>query len=122
MGRREPGKPGRPSPEELDQYGKGERGPTGVWEWYELPEDVEERLNRDPYAPTAEKVWAHADLIAADLLSEYGVDVDSLVMDERSGPWLRRLVDGLFSIDCRLTRILRAEREKAEKKDKAERV
>lgn len=63
-------------------------------------------------------------MIAADLLSEYGVDVDGSIMRERSGPWLARLVDGLFGIECRLTRRLRDDREKAiakEKKEQAER-
>lgn len=60
-------------------------------------------------------MWGHFDLIAADLLSEYGVDIAGSVMRQRSGPWARRLVMGLFSVDCRLTRQLSADREKAKK-------
>jgi len=64
------------------------------------------------------EVWERHGLIAADLMSEYGVDVDSGVLDERSGPWLQRLIDGLFLLDCRLTRSLHSLREEKERKAK----
>lgn len=64
------------------------------------------------------EVWERHGLIAADLMSEYGVDVDSRLLDERSGPWLQRLIDGLFGLDCRLTRSLHSLREEKERKAK----
>lgn len=50
------------------------------------------------------------------------MDVDGPVMRERTGPWLARLVDGLFEIDCRLTRQLRQDKEDAVAKEKRERA
>lgn len=64
------------------------------------------------------EVWERHSLIAADLMSEYGVDVDSSLLDERSGPWLQRLIDGLFGLDCRLTRSLHSLREEKDRKAK----
>jgi len=96
--------------EELDQYGVGPQNANGDYLEYDLPPDVAARLNRKPDdGLTMAQVWAHADAIAADLLAEYRVDVDGRKMHRRSGPWLRRLVDGLLLADTRLARSLYAE-------------
>lgn len=102
--------------DELDQYGWGEKNANGDWTGYDLPEDVAARMTRKPdQVLTLTQVWAHSGLIAADLMSEYRVDVAGRVMRRRSGPWLRRLVDGLLAADTRLARTLYQETKEADR-------
>ncbi len=97
--------------DELDLYGVGPQNANGDYLEYDLPPEVEARLNRKPDdGLTLAQVWEHADVIAADLLSEYRLDVAGRMMHRRSGPWLRRLVDGLLMADTRVARLLYAER------------
>lgn len=96
--------------DELDQHGVGPQNANGDYLEYDLPPEVEARLNRKPDSGiTVGQVWAHADAIACDLLAEYRVDVAGPIMRRRSGPWLRRLVDGLLLADTRTARLLYAE-------------
>lgn len=100
--------------DELDQYGRGRQNANGDWEWYEIPENRKRSLVPNE-GLTLAQIWAYSDLIAADLLSEYRVDVDSPRLARRSGPWLRRLVDGLLATDSRVSRALYAELKKSKK-------
>jgi hypothetical protein len=52
-------------------------------------------------------IFEHWDLVWADLISEYGVDVGDRAMMRRR-PWksLRRMIAGLVSADTRLSRAL----------------
>lgn len=52
-------------------------------------------------------IFEHWDLVWADLISEYGVDVgDRAMMRARGWSSLRRMITGLVSADTRLTRAL----------------
>ena len=56
--------------------------------------------------PTWAEILHHWDLIELDLHDRFGVDVESGVLRERSGRWLRLRILGLLSADTRLWRAM----------------
>jgi len=79
-----------------DPTGRGEYDPaTGLWEWYERPEET----------LTWRKLLRLWDLIEADL-QDAGVDVESGVLRRRSARWLQTKLIGLLHADTRVARQL----------------
>lgn len=81
-----------------DEYGHGDYDPeTGLYEWYELPEEV-----TAPQALTWIDLLGQWDLIEADLHEHYGIDTATGILAARDGRWIRTRIAGLLLTDSRL--------------------
>lgn len=81
-----------------DPTGRGDYdAATGLWEWYERPEDTGAPV-------TWEEILTHFTLIVADFASEYGI---RLHRDPPSWAEFRDLVHGLLQTESRLWRATR---------------
>jgi hypothetical protein len=94
---------------DIDQYGSGDYDPeTQTFEFYDIPAEVLAKLT-GPVGMTFlpwHRIWAHLDEIEADLHSEFGVDLSSGILRQRTARWLRVHVEQLLTIDSRLRRAL----------------
>jgi hypothetical protein len=85
-----------------DPHGRGDYdAATGLWDWYERPEDTGTPV-------TWEEILTHHTLIVADFASEYGI---RLHRDPPSWAEFRDLVHGLLQTESRLWRALRPDDE-----------
>lgn len=91
------------------EYGRGAYDPvTGLWEWYELPEERATSGQRVSWA----EILTNWRLVEADLHDVYGIDVeDRELMRSRSWRWLEVRITGLLAADTRLYRALAPEPE-----------
>lgn len=86
------------------EHGRGTYDPeTGLWEWYELPED---RQDGGGTPVSWEQILTNWPTVADDLLSEYGIDVYAPEVRRRPWWWLRDRIRGLLAADTRIARLL----------------
>ena len=102
--------PGTPGPDDerggpstgldaIEQYGRGERDPeTGVYDWYELPEDHEAHGEASGGFTLLDLI-DHWSLIVADFQSEYGIELESW---HGTGSMFRDRLEGLMFQGTRL--------------------
>ncbi len=91
----------------LDEYGRGQRGANGLYEWYDIPPDKQRELEAGAgEGITWEQILKRWHLVECDL-SDAGIDLgDKALVRARSWRWLRTRIVGLLSRDTRLATAL----------------
>lgn len=101
-GKSDSGPDGAASPDDLDQYGRGEYDEaSGTWEWYDIPPEAlaqKQAQDRGEIVTLTDLFAQHWKHVEADLHDCYGIDIeDTNLMGSRTWRWLKVRILGLVT-------------------------